>query len=203
MLGDNGAGKSTFIKILVGRAPATTRASSWSTARTTHFSSPARGQGARHRHRLPGPGDGPADVGLAELLPRLGADEGPGPFRRIDSSRPRRRCARRCGRWASTCATPTSPSARCRAASASRWRSPARCTSAPRSSSSTSRPRRWASSSPGVVLRYVAQARDRGLGVIFITHNPHHAYPVGDRFVLLNRGQLLGDWRRARSRATS
>jgi simple sugar transport system ATP-binding protein len=48
----------------------------------------------------------------------------------------------------------------------------------------------------GVVLRYVAQARDRGLGVIFITHNPHHAYPVGDRFVILNRGKLLGDWRK-------
>jgi simple sugar transport system ATP-binding protein len=46
----------------------------------------------------------------------------------------------------------------------------------------------------GVVLRYVAQARDRGLGVIFITHNPHHAYPVGDRFVILNRGKLTGDW---------
>jgi simple sugar transport system ATP-binding protein len=46
----------------------------------------------------------------------------------------------------------------------------------------------------GVVLRYVAQARSRGLGVIFITHNPHHAYPVGDRFVVLNRGQLLGSW---------
>src|SRR6188472_77608 len=48
----------------------------------------------------------------------------------------------------------------------------------------------------GVVLRYVAQARDRGLGVIFITHNPHHAYPVGDRFVILNRGRLAGDWRK-------
>ena len=48
----------------------------------------------------------------------------------------------------------------------------------------------------GVVLRYVVQARERGLGVIFITHNPHHAYPVGDRFVVLNRGRLLGDWRR-------
>jgi len=48
----------------------------------------------------------------------------------------------------------------------------------------------------GVVLRYVAQARDRGLGVIFITHNPHHAYPVGDRFVVLNRGRLMGDWRK-------
>jgi simple sugar transport system ATP-binding protein len=49
----------------------------------------------------------------------------------------------------------------------------------------------------GVVLRYVAQARDRGLGVIFITHNPHHAYPVGDRFVILNRGRLMGDWPKA------
>jgi simple sugar transport system ATP-binding protein len=48
----------------------------------------------------------------------------------------------------------------------------------------------------GVVLRYIAQARDRGLGVIFITHNPHHAYPVGDRFVILNRGRMTGDWRK-------
>ena len=44
----------------------------------------------------------------------------------------------------------------------------------------------------GVVLRYIIQARERGLGVIFITHNPHHAYPVGDRFLLLKRGQSLG-----------
>jgi simple sugar transport system ATP-binding protein len=28
--------------------------------------------------------------------------------------------------------------------------------------------------------------------VIFITHNPHHAYPIGDRFTLLNRGSSLG-----------
>jgi simple sugar transport system ATP-binding protein len=44
----------------------------------------------------------------------------------------------------------------------------------------------------GVVLRYIAQARERGLGVIFISHNPHHAYPVGDRFLLLKRGRSLG-----------
>jgi simple sugar transport system ATP-binding protein len=44
----------------------------------------------------------------------------------------------------------------------------------------------------GVVLKYVVQARDRGVAVIFITHNPHHAYPVGDRFVILNRGRSLG-----------
>jgi len=46
----------------------------------------------------------------------------------------------------------------------------------------------------GVVLRYIVQARNRGLGVIFITHNPHHAYPVGDRFVILKRGRSLGDY---------
>ena len=46
----------------------------------------------------------------------------------------------------------------------------------------------------GVVLRYIAQARDRGLAVVFITHNPHHAYPVGDRFLILNRGRSLGNF---------
>ncbi|WP_327120103.1 ATP-binding cassette domain-containing protein [Nocardia sp. NBC_01730] len=46
----------------------------------------------------------------------------------------------------------------------------------------------------GVVLKYVVQARDRGLGVVLITHNPHHAYPVGDRFLLLKRGAVLGSY---------
>jgi simple sugar transport system ATP-binding protein len=43
-----------------------------------------------------------------------------------------------------------------------------------------------------VVLRYVAQARARRLGVIFITHNVHHAWAVGDKFTVLNRGRTLG-----------
>ncbi|WP_433918043.1 ATP-binding cassette domain-containing protein [Streptomyces canus] len=42
----------------------------------------------------------------------------------------------------------------------------------------------------GVVLKYVAAARDRGLGVIFITHNPHHAYMVGDHFSVLRLGAM-------------
>jgi simple sugar transport system ATP-binding protein len=49
----------------------------------------------------------------------------------------------------------------------------------------------------GVVLRYIVQARARGLGVIFITHNPHHAYPVGDRFTILNRGRSYGTFPKA------
>jgi simple sugar transport system ATP-binding protein len=46
----------------------------------------------------------------------------------------------------------------------------------------------------GVVLRYIVEAAKRGLGVIFITHNPSHAYPVGDRFLILNRGKSMGNF---------
>ncbi|TSB32599.1 ATP-binding cassette domain-containing protein [Streptomyces sp. NBC_01525] len=49
----------------------------------------------------------------------------------------------------------------------------------------------------GVVLKYVAAARDAGLGVVLITHNPHHAYLVGDRFVLLKRGAMAGSHARS------
>jgi len=48
----------------------------------------------------------------------------------------------------------------------------------------------------GIVLRYIVQARAIGRGVVFITHNPHHAYPVGDRFVLLRRGRMLGSYQK-------
>ena len=46
----------------------------------------------------------------------------------------------------------------------------------------------------GVVLRRIVEARNQGLAVIFITHNPSHAYPVGDRFLILNRGQSMGNF---------
>ncbi|HWA80021.1 MAG TPA: ATP-binding cassette domain-containing protein [Acetobacteraceae bacterium] len=50
----------------------------------------------------------------------------------------------------------------------------------------------------GIVLRYiVAAAREQGIGVIFITHNPHHAYMVGDHFVVLARGEVELDAPRA------
>ena len=48
-----------------------------------------------------------------------------------------------------------------------------------------------------VVLRYIAQARAKGLGVIFITHNVHHAYPVADAFTILKRGTSYGTFRKA------
>ncbi|MBB2947018.1 simple sugar transport system ATP-binding protein [Actinoplanes lutulentus] len=49
----------------------------------------------------------------------------------------------------------------------------------------------------GVVLKYIAAARDAGLGVVFITHNPHHAYLVGDHFVILKLGRAVLDRQRS------
>ncbi|GAA1700796.1 ATP-binding cassette domain-containing protein [Kribbella sp. NPDC056951] len=49
----------------------------------------------------------------------------------------------------------------------------------------------------GVVLKYVVKARDAGIGVIFITHNPHHAYLVGNHFVVLKLGRVALDTHRA------
>jgi simple sugar transport system ATP-binding protein len=42
----------------------------------------------------------------------------------------------------------------------------------------------------------VLAAKDRGVSVVFITHNPHHAYLVGDFFYLLNRGKLANEFER-------
>jgi simple sugar transport system ATP-binding protein len=46
----------------------------------------------------------------------------------------------------------------------------------------------------GKVLKFVQSARDRGIAVVLITHNPHHAYMVGDEFVLLKRGKMTNRW---------
>ncbi|MDQ6849798.1 MAG: ATP-binding cassette domain-containing protein [Actinomycetota bacterium] len=45
----------------------------------------------------------------------------------------------------------------------------------------------------GVVLKYIVKARDAGLGVIFITHNPHHAFLVGNHFIILKLGRVTLD----------
>src|ERR1700686_3358688 len=48
-----------------------------------------------------------------------------------------------------------------------------------------------------IVLRHIIRARARGLGGVFITHNVHHALPVGDRFVIVSRAPLAGAFQRS------
>ena len=42
------------------------------------------------------------------------------------------------------------------------------------------------------VLATIDKVRKQGIAVVFITHNVRHAMAVGDRFTVLNRGQTLG-----------
>jgi simple sugar transport system ATP-binding protein len=49
----------------------------------------------------------------------------------------------------------------------------------------------------GVVLRFINHAREQGVGVILITHNVNHAFPVGDRFTILDRGRSKGTFEKA------
>jgi len=44
-----------------------------------------------------------------------------------------------------------------------------------------------------IVLRLLTQVKASGVGVVLVTHNPNHAYPVGDHFVVLRRGTVLAD----------
>ena len=189
VLGDNGAGKSTLIKIIAGLHQPTEGELLVDGEPIDLRLAPGRA-GQRHRHGLPGPGGGAADAGVAQLLPRSGAaQEG------IPASR-----------WTSTgCGPPRSRELhkmgidlprRGRARSASLSGGERQCVAIARAVFFGARvlildepTAALGVKQSGVVLRYITAAKEQGFGVIFITHNPHHAYMVGDHFVLLNRGR--------------
>lgn len=44
------------------------------------------------------------------------------------------------------------------------------------------------------VLSYITAAKNKGLGVVFITHNIHHVFEVADRITILHHGEKLADF---------
>lgn len=48
-----------------------------------------------------------------------------------------------------------------------------------------------------LVLDHVRRAAANGIGVVLITHNVQHAYPIGDTFVVLFLGRQLGTFRKS------
>jgi len=46
------------------------------------------------------------------------------------------------------------------------------------------------------VLKYIERVREKGVSVIFITHNIHHVYPIGDRFTILSHGFSTGSFKK-------
>jgi len=195
VLGDNGAGKSTFIKILSG-VHRHDEGELLVDGETTHFASPR----AAKERGIATVFQDLATVPLMSIWRNffLGSEptKGSGPLRRIDVKLAKRVMREELKKMGIDVRDPDQPvgtlsGGERQAVSIARavyFGAKVLILDEPTSALGVKQ--------SGVVLRYVAQARDRGLGVIFITHNPHHAYPVGDRFVILNRGKVLGSWRK-------
>jgi simple sugar transport system ATP-binding protein len=195
LLGDNGAGKSTLIQILAGvHRPTSGRY--LVDGEPAAFSSPrdalARGIATVYQ-----------DLAMIPLLSVwrnffLGAEPcvGRGPLRRIDTARCEDVVREELGRLGVQLRDPTQPvgtlsgGERQAVAIARAIHFGARVLILDEPTAALG------VKQAGVVLRYIAKARERGVGVVFITHNPHHAYPVGDRFVILRRGEVQGDFGR-------
>jgi simple sugar transport system ATP-binding protein len=195
VLGDNGAGKSTFIKILSG-VHQQDDGEMLVDGRPTRFGSPREARS----HGIATVFQDLATVPLMSIWRNffLGSEptKGAGPLRRIDVRAAQATMREEMGKMGIDVRDPEQPvgtlsGGERQAVSIARavyFGAKVLILDEPTSALGVKQ--------SGVVLRYVAQARDRGIGVIFITHNPHHAYPVGDHFVLLNRGGVIGDYKR-------
>ncbi|RNM16999.1 ATP-binding cassette domain-containing protein [Nocardioides pocheonensis] len=196
VLGDNGAGKSTFIKILAG-AHAHSQGRFVVDGQERHFASPrdALALGIATVYQ---------DLAVVPLMPVwrnffLGAEltKGFGPLRRLDAAKMKRITKTELAAMGidlrdveQPIGTLSGGERQCVAiARAVYFGARVLILDEPTAALGVRQ--------SGVVLKYVAAARDRGLGVIFITHNPHHAYPVGDRFMLLRRGRSMGNFPKA------
>jgi simple sugar transport system ATP-binding protein len=47
-----------------------------------------------------------------------------------------------------------------------------------------------------IVLRYIGKAKERGIGIVFTTHNLSHAFLIGDSFEILKRGSVSVTFRK-------
>jgi simple sugar transport system ATP-binding protein len=195
VLGDNGAGKSTFIKILAG-VHKHDEGKLLVEGDATQFSSPreAKSSGIATVYQ---------DLAMAPLMSIwrnfwLGSEPTKrwGPFRRFDISLAKRVAVEEMAKMKIDVRDPEQPvgtlsggERQCVAiARAVYFGAKVLILDEPTAALGVKQ--------SGAVLKYTVAARDRGLGVIFITHNPHHAYLVGDRFLVLKRGRSIGNFAR-------
>ena len=200
LLGDNGAGKSSVIRILSGVHVPTT-GGYFINGDAVHFTSPrdalARGIATVHQ-----------DLGLVPLMPVwrnfvLGAEptRGRGVLRRIDGRAARETTRSMLGELGIQLRDPDVALAKL---SGGERQSLAIARALHRGARILILDEPTAAlgvKQAGMVFKNIAAARDRGVGVLLVTHNPQHAYMAGDRFVVLQHGQVQANLTRAETDA--
>ena len=192
LLGDNGAGKSTLIKVLAGVHPPTEGACLLD-GEVVRFRSPreALSRGIATVYQ---------DLAMVPLMSVwrnffLGSEptSGRGPFRRIDVDRCREETRTELAAMGIELRDPDQPVGSLSGgerqavaiARALHFGARALILDEPTAALGVRQSER--------VLEHVRTAADRGVAVVFVTHTPHHAYPVGDHFVVLRRGRVVAD----------
>jgi simple sugar transport system ATP-binding protein len=203
LLGDNGAGKSTFIKTMSG-VHKPTRGRDPVRRQADALRQPARCHGGWHRHGLPGPRHDPADERDRNFWmgQRTGARSF-GPLKLIDFRLRQRVTMQEMRKMGINLRSPDqavgtlSGGERQTVAIARAVYFGAKVLILDEPTSALG-VRQTAN-----VLATIDKVRKNGIGVVFITHNVRHALAVGDRFTVLNRGKTLGTRSGARSRPRS
>ncbi len=195
LLGDNGAGKSTLIKILTGLFPPDKGEILWEGS-AVRFHSPrdAYEKGVATVYQ---------DLAIVDLMAIyrnvfLGREsaitKGFGPFRWIDRKKAHSQARKAIADIGITIRDPEEAIARMSGgerqsvaiARAAYFSPKLLILDEPTSALSLRQTER--------VLKSVEEARNKGISIIFITHNVYHVYPIADRFVILSHGESIAEF---------
>jgi simple sugar transport system ATP-binding protein len=195
LLGDNGAGKSTLIKILTGLFPPDQGEIRWD-GEPVNFHSPrdAYDKGVATVYQ---------DLAIVDLMAIyrnvfLGREKaipkGFGPFRWIDRKKAHRDARKAISDIGIEIRDAEEPLARMSGgerqsiaiARAAYFNPKLLILDEPTSALSLRQTER--------VLKSVDEARNKGISIIFITHNVYHVYPIADRFVILSHGESIAEF---------
>ena len=196
LLGDNGAGKSTFIKTMSG-VHKPTKGEIFFEGKHMDFGSPRDAMEAGIATVF-------QDLAMIPLMSVarnffMGREPtiGKGPLKRMDNDKMNSATMEAMRNMGINLRAPDQAvGTHCRAASGRRWRSLARSISAQRSVILDEPTSALGVRQTSNVLATIDRVRKQGVGVVFISHNVRHALAVGDRFTVLNRGKTLGTAKR-------